>query len=239
MHARAVPSPPAPKEFPPCSSVFAPPCALACLLAIAATAVGCGSSGFESPEACFQSIRVAAHNKDMRGICNCLTEESQETLAGMLVIGGTMMSKMQAGMATMAQGQAAEEAKKAVAAVDSVFEKHGVTEDALQENLGTMVGPPSGERLRDLAAIIKDKLGFITDMYAALEPLGQTAKFGEQFEEQIAGELKDVEVDGDQATAVVVTDRGEEPLMFRKTPAGWKLHIDMEGIGAGGSTPPA
>lgn len=200
-------------------------------LALLSASVGCSGGSFESPEACFQSIRVAAHNKDMQGIVNCLTDESQEALAGMLVMAGGMVSRMPSGMAPLAGAAGSDEAKQAATTIKGVLKKHGVSDEELETRTANPLLLASAAGIRELSSLVSDKQAFIADMYAALQTMGQGAQFGAQFEEQIAGELKDVKVDGDQATAKVVTASGEEPLMFRKTPTGWKLHIDLSNVG--------
>ncbi len=195
-----------------------------CLLSMTAVSVGCSS---DSPEACFQSIRKAALNKDLPGLCNCLTVESQNVLAGGMVM-MTGMLKMMGGMAAMGGPEAAAESQKMIAAVSAVLAKHGITDEALAEfkpDPQTMSNP---EAISTLAAPVENKPQFIADMFAAMEPFNQGQGFGEQFTEQIAGTLKDVKIDGERATAVVVTTKGEEPLEFRKTADGWKLHINLE-----------
>ena len=67
----------------------------------------------------------------------------------------------------------------------------------------------------------------------------RAAQFSKEFEEQIAGSLQDVKIDGDSATATIVTASGDEsPVSFRKTTEGWKLHIDLPTMGPA-ATPPA
>jgi hypothetical protein len=58
--------------------------ALIGLVALSAM-VGCGGS-YDTPEATFQTMRVAANNKDMRGMFGCITDESLEMMAGALVL---------------------------------------------------------------------------------------------------------------------------------------------------------
>jgi hypothetical protein len=213
-----------------------------CLLSITAVSIGCnGSAGggnFDTPEACFQSIRQAALNKDIPGLCRCLTVESQNVLAGGMVM-MTGMLKMMGGMAAMGGPEAAAQSQQMMAAVSTVLAKHGITDAALagiQPNPQTMSDPNAVAALADP---VKDKPQFIADMFGALEQFNQNQGFGDQFTEQIAGTLKDVKIDGDTATAVVVTTKGEEPLEFRNTPEGWKLQISLPPMSQPETEPPA
>jgi hypothetical protein len=206
------------------------PCAVLLSLLAVAALVGCGGA-YDTPEATFQTIRVAANNKDMRGLFGGLTEESLDTLAGSLVLA----FKTPFGKAGMKRSLSAEDADKAEAATTSVCEKYDVTDAKVSDAMSDPLTMFSAGGLKKLADLVEDKVGFIADMWGALEPFGQTSKFSEEFAVQLSGTIKDVKIDGDQATAVLVTTKGEQPLTFRKTPAGWKIHIELGPLGA----PPA
>jgi hypothetical protein len=213
-----------------------------CLLALTAS-MGCSGSGggssFDTPEACFQSIRQAALNKDIPGLCKCLTVESQNVLAGGMVM-MTGMLKMMGGMAAMGGPEAAAQSQQMIAAVSAVLAKHDIKDEALAGiNPSDAQAMSNPETISALADPVKNKPQFIADMFAAMEPFNQGQGFGEQFTEQIAGTLKDVKIDGDMATAIVVTTKGEEPLEFRKTAEGWKLHINLDQMAQPGPEPPA
>lgn len=197
--------------------------------------VGCGGASLETPEGTFQTIRMAAHNNDMRGLFTCLTDESLDTLAGMLLV----TVKAPGGMAAMSGDLSPADAEKAKAAADAVCEEHGVSDKAVRDKLANPLALLSSGGLRSVSAQVKDKVDFIADMWAALEPFGQMSKFSDQFTAQIAGQLTDVQIDGDQASATVVTEAGAKaPIAFRKTPAGWKVHIEL-GPGGVGAAPAA
>lgn len=212
---------------------------LACLLALLPAVVGCGGSAFSTPEACFQSMQRAGHNKDVAGMMQCVTDESQAILSGGLVMMGSAM-KMMGGFAAMggeqAEGQAAE-LKKLAEEVDGVLTKHGVTEEALESAAPSLQSTPDSTAIRKLSDAIGDKPRFIADMFAVLQKSQQGSEFSKEFEDQIAGSLKDVKIEGDSATATIVTASGESPVEFRKTAAGWKLHIDLPTMGPGAAPP--
>ncbi len=184
-------------------------------LLMLASQLGCGGK-YDSPEACFRTMQVAAHNKDWPAVCDCLTVDSQEELAGMLVMAGSMM-KMQSDSAPVAEA----------------LEKHGVTDEAIQQQGASLFAMSNPGALRGLAKLVKDKAAFIADMIVAMQKLRSAAQFSAQFESQIAGELSDVKVAGDHATAFVVSTSGQAPVEFRKTPEGWKRHINLGTMGLG------
>ena len=213
---------------------------LACLFALLPAVLGCGGA-FSTPEACFHSMQRAGQNKDIAGMMQCLTDESQAVLSGGLVMMGSAM-KMMSGFAGLggdqAGGQAAE-MKQLADEVDGVLVKHGVTEEALESAAPSLQAPPDPNSIRKLSDVISDKPRFIADMFAVLQKSQQGNSFSKEFEEQIAGSLKDVKIEGDAATATIVTASGESPVEFRKTPEGWKLHIDLPAMAPGAAAPPA
>lgn len=203
-----------------------------CLLAITTSITGCGgsgSAGHATPEACFAAMQIAAKNQDMAGICDCLTEESQAAMSGMLVMMGGMV-KFMAEAAAPGNPEAAAEGQRMLAAVTAVLKQHNVDEDALKnppQDPQSMGGP---ETVLKLGANVKDKKAFIVDMFEAMQESGQEGSFSEQFDQQAAGKLHDVKIDGDQATAIVTTASGtDEQIEFRRTNAtGWRLHINLD-----------
>jgi hypothetical protein len=208
-----------------------------CLVSLTPLLAGCGASGggYASPEAVAGAAKAAIDKKDFGAFYDCLTEESQDMLAGSAVMVGSMM-KMMSGMAAMGGPEAQAEAQKETGPVIAVLEKHGVTEEALKNanaNPATMGDP---QAVASLANVVKDKRGFVNDVFTELE---KQKKGGPDLSEQFSGELKDLTIDGDRATAKLMTPRGEEELDFRKTADGWKLHIDMQKVGRGAAGPPS
>jgi hypothetical protein len=202
------------------------------LLALAVTSVGCGGGGvdFTTPEASFQTLRMAAHHEDTALVCESLTPESQEMIVGGLVA-MALGVRVQSGMAP-------DDAKlkEEWAAYEPVLAKHGLAEEAVQTLTPRLIFLSGPEGFPAFADDVTDKVGFMADMYDAMQTVGEVS-FGEEFYEQLAGELQDVKIDGDRATAVVVTKSGESPLEFHRTATGWKLHINTDALAP--ATPPA
>lgn len=202
-----------------------------CLLSLSpACLTGCGGpvQGSESPEACCLKIKEAIEKKDMGGFYDCLTDESQDVMVSSMVMVKSMVAMMSA--------MGGPEAAKEFAPIDAVMEKHGVTNEAIAE-----VAPNQMTWMEDRASvgkvanIVADKRGFVAEVYAAMDKAGK----GGDLSSKLNGELKDVKIDGDQATAKLVTAEGEEELDFRKTATGWKMHIDMAKLAAKSGRPAA
>src|SRR5262245_3391214 len=111
---------------------FRPPVVVIALVAVCVPILGCSSGGkYDTPEACFQTIRMAAHDEDIPTFCDSLTAESQDVLAGALVMMGVML-KIEAGTADLLGGSAAAQgatAKQKLGAVNPVLTRHGATDD--------------------------------------------------------------------------------------------------------------
>jgi hypothetical protein len=197
------------------------------LAALVLMIAGCGGSD-DSPEAVFATAKKAAENKDYEKFAQCLTPESQETLAGGLVFAGTMI-KAFAGL-----GEQDENQKKALAEIDEILKKHGLDPEKLDE------GPPEEatspeEAIAALGKKIDDKAAFIGDMMKAMESLDES-----EGAPAVAGELVDLKITDDKATATVVHKEDgkeqREPIEFRKLSDGWRIHLPMEQMQGG---PPA
>ena len=202
--------------------------ALVCL-----TADGCGGGGYDSPQAAFDAMKAAGEKKDWKGFCECMTPDSQDAMAGGMVVAGTMMKAM-GGFAMMGRGEQAEKTKAALEKIDEVLKKHGLDEKAMKKVQEKMQGAePKGPNkrlamLKELAAPIKDKPTFIGDMFAALEEMNP----GESTMSFENATLKDVKIDGDTATGTIAkTDKGmkmDEPINFKKIDGGWLVDIPVD-----------
>lgn len=203
-----------------------------CLLCLSpALLTGCGgpaAQGSESPEAVCLKIKESIEKKDMGGFYDCLTEESQDVMVGSMIMVKSMMA--------MASAMGGPEAAQEFAPIDAVMEKHGVTNEAIAaaapNQMAMMEDPASVAKAADIVA---DKRAFVTEVYAAMDKAGK----GGDLSSKLNGELKDMKIEGDTATAKLVTADGEEELDFRKTATGWKMHIDMAKLAAKSGQPPA
>jgi hypothetical protein len=82
---------------------------------------------------------------------------------------------------------------------------------------------------------VADKRAFVAEVYTAMNDSGK----GGDLAGKLNGELKNLKIDGDKATATLVTADGEEELDFRKTAEGWKMHIDIAKLSAKARQHPA
>jgi hypothetical protein len=204
-----------------------------CLLST--VAFGCSPSGFgspqnyDTPEACFAGAKEAVANRDPLAFCDCLTDESQQMVAGAMVVMGGMMKKM-GGVALLGGRQAAEEARRQFAPINDVLQRHGVAAAQLDDVVVIALREKKAEVLTQAGKTIADKRLFIAEMMGALSTTDRDVGFVDEITKAFAGDLKDLKINGDRATATLVGPTKRQPIEFRKSTAGWKIHIGADDL---------
>ncbi len=180
------------------------------------------SPSYSSPQEVFNAASGAAAKEDWETFSNCLTEDSRNNVAGMLVISATFMKAF--GEMDKTKG------KERFKPVDDALKKHGVTDEMLKSKDINPINPDANaqrQMIAKLAEPIKDKAAFIGDMMRALKQVSDSKNSMTPLE----GELKDVKVDGDTAKGTYVSKKGgkekSEPIEFRKVDGGWKIELPM------------
>jgi len=188
------------------------------------------SKSYGSPNEVLDAAAAAAKSEDWAAFSQCLTNESRDAFAGMLVFGATFAK-------AFAEFDK-EKGKEMTKGIDDALQKHGITEERLKEMQKD--APLKGDQkeaskaFAKLVEPVKDKGAFIADLMAALKKLGKPGQEGPMLE----GELKDVKIDGDTAKGTFVrkTKDGQdkkEPIEFRKVGGSWKIQLSMDtGMGA-------
>ena len=192
------------------------------MLAISVSLSGCGSKKNKSPEAVFEAAKSAMADEDMEGFMNCLTPESQDLLAGAMVMLGTMMK----GLAALGGEDA--DAQQSMSKIGKVLEDHGLTEDAMKKMEGADESDPASA-MKKLVEPIKDKAAFVGDMFEVFSGMENGAT--EDFE--FKGTLKDIKIDGDSASAVLEDGGTSKPVQFKKVKGSWLIHLDPSELAGG------
>ncbi len=183
---------------------------LCCSLTIASINLsGCGQKTYDSPSAVFEAAQAASAKRDMEGVMNCLTEESQQTFVEMLV-GFFGMMKGFAGLA-------GEELPEPIAKLDKVMKKHGLSDKAL-------------EQMEDESYAVKDKAGFVGDFFKAmnvpkrqeLPPLWSTLL-------QPSGKLEDISIHEGAAVGTAVDGDTHITIGFIKVGESWLIDLSASG----------
>ncbi len=164
--------------------------------------------GFESPEAAYAAYEKARKEDDFSTYAGSLTLASQKAIAGGTIFGLGMM------------GAFDESLKDAVMAL---FKKHGLDE---QNSMGR---PPAGitaestriEQMTAMGSTFDNPAAFIVEAktFIAKQPNVNSSST------QKTGEIGEITVDGDSASATIRHRRGRKKIEFRRTVGGWLVHL--------------
>jgi hypothetical protein len=175
------------------------------LITTVALTSGCGESStaarsFDSPDAVFSAFQESTKAEDWPGAARCLTAESQAMLADGMIIAASFQTA----------GDSAKEQD-----LKAILKRHGIDLDAALSDEASPTGPTS------LAASAKDKSALLADVWAWLKKNGKNGGGPDLRMDK----LTDVKAEGDQATALADTSRGQRPIEFRRVDGGWLIHL--------------
>jgi len=182
--------------------------------------------GHRSPESVFEAAKSAVQEKDWEGFCECLTPESRDQLAGVLLF-SAVMAKGFSGLAALGGPEKAQEAEEKLKPLMDVLAEHGLDEATL-ENMrseGRMTpGRADNDRLQQVLAPVKNRNKFVADMMTVMQqvsdrslpsPMGPDAR------------LEDLEVGDDSATGYIVQTRNDkenrDKIAFKKVDGNWLI----------------
>ncbi len=216
---------------------------LTLLLALLALwAPGCGDSGGtdggggsssavgggDSPEDVIAKAKVMVENKDFGGMVNLIAPDERPLMSVGMLMFSQMAPMLTGGLSGLGgeEGQAemAKKMKPFEDAMKGIMVKHGTDKLDLSTAMGALQsGSPEDaskwitEQVPDL-----DHGAFVGDVLGAVAKLGDEAsdKASGNFEE-LGGELTDLEIKGDTATAKINGKPGE----FRKVDGRWYISI--------------
>jgi hypothetical protein len=183
-----------------------------------------------SPEAVFLAAKEAAEQEDWEGMCECITPESRDQFAGMLLFGAVMMKGM-SGFAALGGPEKVQEVEEKFKPVMDVLAKHGLDEETL-ENMkpqGRMMpGSADNDRLQQVLAPVKNRNKFVADMIAAMQQVSNRERTIPSPWESDAT-LVDLEIGENSATGYIVqTKNGNErrdKIAFTKIDGSWKIDL--------------
>lgn len=185
--------------------------ALVLLPGLAACVTGCDIGKYSSPQATFEASKAAFKANDWKGVWDCYTPESLTPLAAMLATGGSLGGREEAA---------------------PVFEKHGVVMPELDAVTSALRSGKSLDQVgKDLVKNVRDKGQFIVDMNEALRDPDEDSPATVI---EVDAQLRDVKIDGDSATGLVVSDDGNSmPLTFKRIGGQWKMVYFMSVLPGG------
>lgn len=148
-------------------------------------------------------------------------------MAAFAQMGSEMAGQMAEGMsdedkaeAEQHKQEAAAEGAKMQKKIEEIFKKHGLDESFSEEVVGQAGNDQPGsatELLKDVdqVALVRDLMGFLTEM-------GEVSG-SDEAKEKLGGEITDLKVEGDTATA----RRGEESVELVRLDGRWYLKPEM------------
>lgn len=215
-----------------------------------AVSTGCSQSpppapktpSWDSPQAVLATAKAAATSHDYNTFCKCLSSESIDFLAGMLALSGAAMSAMDelpgppmgglggfvGGMDDLEDQRAMQQMKAAKPKIMEILAKHGLSEELLKDP-GRQSSVDSPADFGKLADPISDKMLFVEEMLRAFDSGGLYEPEDWMF--YFGGELSDLEITGDKATATLLQEEYGEgfrtPMQFKKVDDRWLIDMSM------------
>lgn len=169
--------------------------------------VDAASTGGKSPEDAFAKFKKATEKNDYKGAFNCLDASTQNALAAGLV--------MMSGFMVMGDDEAAKK-------IEEVMKKHKLND--LDETEMEKFKDDQKAATEFIAAKVKNKSQFFEDVMK----VAASAKNAGGTSFAIKGELKDIKIDGDEATGKIVMEGDrEEPIKFVKVGGRWLIKMEM------------
>jgi hypothetical protein len=187
-----------------------------------------GDKVFATPQEAFDESCLALKKKDMRGWCQCFTDDSRDFIAANMAVQEFKTKQIFA--------QAGDGEKKAhIRAVEQVFAKHGLTDEFLAKLQGDAdILGDSRARMKQKVLFAKevikpvnDRCAFIADMFeAVLKNSNEENPILAQKDDK----LGDVTITGEIAMGLVTPKLGGPPrqLFFHKQGEGWRIDFLAE-----------
>lgn len=164
--------------------------------------------GFESPEAAYEAYAKGHREADAVGQLRALTDDSQKLSAARMIFGLGMMAAFD---------------KTLEADVRALLEKYGLGDESKLREPPPGITKASTQRERQLAMaeMISNPHAFALEAAECLK----TAKNVTRRVNEYDGEILDVVITGDTATAMLKQRRGRKPIAFQKLQGGWLVEI--------------
>lgn len=195
-----------------------------------------GPPSFESPQAVLRSVRAAIAGHNYKTLCRCLTPESLEMQAGVLVymsasfaLAEKMPTALPAAGALLGDGEAIEDVKllqrmkAARPKITAVLKKHGLG-DATDPSRWPRIDSPAD--MSALAEPVPDKAAFVAEMLETLAACKLTGREDWMFG---GGPMTDLTISGNSATGEIRDpESGDEhamPIRFKKIDDRWLIDL--------------
>lgn len=202
---------------------------LACLLS--AAPADDPAKPFFAPQEVFNAAQAALRMDKLGALCECLTPDSRDLLAGGLALNVLAVKKL------LAAGGSDEE-KRLLKKIDTVLARHdltGMNLTRMEASAADFKSNNLATRLRAARLVlepVKNRNTFVAELATALHPSaakGTGSLFGNV---NGVSDLADLKFDGDTANGIVVhKHQGKEsrrPIKFQKIAESWKIDLTAE-----------
>lgn len=184
--------------------------------AFAKPSAGAGEGG-DSPQDVFRRAKAAADQDDLHAFFRLISPDARAMMGYTMVMGANIGISMKAAM----EGGDGSAAQKQL---DTLLRKHGVKEYPKD-------GPPVNQNDQDAVAAVAremfrgvDVIALIEDLQALMAQLGFEGG-GSKITGSVEGELANLKIEGDRATATV----GGKPGTFVRVNGRWYMEPELEG----------
>jgi hypothetical protein len=185
-----------------------------------------GPPVYASPQDVFEASKKASAAGDLEKWCQCLTDESRDTIVAVEVI-------RILGVRMELAHELGDAAKAMFRPLDQAFDNHGLTPQFLARvaaESGVLQDPraPPQEKTAFLQAIVspaRNPSRLLADVYKALAKIRNT-QMPDIVEVWQDATISDLKVTGNSATATLSAGMGKTgPIHFRNQGEGWRIEL--------------
>lgn len=196
---------------------------------ICCVVAGCGKTtppkladAFATPQVVFHVAQSAANERDFVRVLQCHSPDTIEELTATTIFSAAMMRRL----ADDLFGRGDNRYVDAKHRVDAILEKHAVDLSKIQPK-DLQPHSPNLAPFFELAKSVADQQRFLAELLAELEAAKGTETTG--FQDQLRGELVDVQIRGDIAEGTIKRREAgaleSKSISFKKSQDGWRIHM--------------
>ncbi len=189
---------------------------------------GCSGTATRSatPEDAYDNLKNAAQDNDWKTFAGLLTPESQNQMAGSMIMVAATMKMMDSMPEQEGMPPEVLKMKEAAGEAADILNRYGVNEDAFS---GVQpMSPPNDPGLAKAGESISDKAGFVGEMMALMFRIAPEGK-GPANQNWADSSVSEISIDGDSAAGTVTMDGQDNPITFRKIDGAWFVEIPTGG----------
>ena len=169
---------------------------------LAVVAAGCANDGGDSPENVFSKLQNAIRHEDYHTAYGCYTADAQDRVVAQQVILASITGNSNSNPSPEMQ---------------DLFEKYRLQK--VVDNVQDTIRENPGESFKEIASKIDNKRQFFCDFMDVMNSSSNVKRT-----DKLEGQLKDVQIDNETATGVIVSKNGQLTVKFAKENGRWKIN---------------